>query len=111
MGTECIVLVKYWLSTSLTGEQREDSWGTFSLLCDILTENIQHGRIKSGECGFCLHSFIVIISSPNNHDIFPLVLESLKAVLGTLFSEGTLVDGVIAVLHKLSLALLQAHQR
>ena len=112
--TESIVLVKYWLSSSLTARQRKDSWGTASLLCDILAENIQHARIEPGELGFCLHSFIAIILDPNNNDICPSVLESLKAVLSILFSnttKDTLVDGAITVLQKLSLALLQIHQR
>jgi len=112
--TESIVLVKYWLSSSLTARQRENSWGTMSLLWDILVENIQHGEIEFGELGFCLHSFIAIILDPRNNDICPLVLESLKSILGVLFASATnftLVSGTNAVLRKLSLALLQIHQR
>ena len=112
--TESIVLVKYWLSSSRTSRQRKESWGTLSLLFDICVENIASGRVESGELGFCLQSFIAILLDPTNNEICPLVLESLKAVLGVLFSnttKETLLDGAITVIHKLSLALLQIHQK
>ena len=112
--TESIVLVKYWLSTSQTERQREGSWSTFSLLCDILAENIKSGKVASGELGFCLNAFIAVLLDPQNRSICPLVLETLKFVLSSLFAESTkdkLVDDAISVLHKLSLALLQTHQR
>ena len=111
--TECIVLVKYWLSASHTERLREEAWATLALLCDILSETILSGKIEPGELGFCLHAFIGILLDPQNGVICPSVLESLKAVLQALFSntiKQALVDGVIAVLHKLTLALLQTHQ-
>ena len=112
--TESIVLVKYWLSSSQTTRQREESWGTFSLLCDILAENIKTGKIESGELNFSLNSFIGVLLNPQNNVICPLVLNTLKFVLKALFEKTTkeaLVEGSITVLHKLSLALLQTHQR
>lgn len=113
--TESMVLVKYWLSSSCTKRQREDSWETMALLSEILAESIEQGKIEAGELGFCLHSFIVIILDPTNYDICPSVLKSLKSVLGVLCSsnqtKGTLADGAISILQKLSLALLQIHQR
>ena len=112
--TESFVLVKYWLSSSVTASQRRESWATLALLCDILVEHIQSGEVESGELGFCLQSFIALVLEPANIEICPLVLDSLKAVLKALFSNSTketLADGAIAVVHKLSLALLQTHQR
>jgi len=112
--TETIVITKYWLSSSQTSRQREESWSTMSLLCDILIEYIGNGTVESGELGFSLHSFITIILDPTNVGICSLVLSSLNAVLGALFSTNTkedLVMDVITVLHKLSLALIQTHQR
>ena len=112
--TETIVITKYWLSSSQTSRQREESWSTMSLLCDILIEYIGNGTVESGELGFSLHSFIAIILDPTNVGICSLVLSSLNAVLGALFSTNTkedLVMDVITVLHKLSLALIQTHQR
>ena len=112
--TESIVLVKYWLSSSLTERQRQDTWGTMALLCDILAELMQQGKIEPGELGYSLHSFIAVILDPRNNEIAPSVLDSIKAVLDVLFSKTTketLVNGAIAVIHKLSLALLQIHQR
>ena len=112
--TESFVLVKYWLSSSITAGQRRESWDTMELLCQILAENIRQGRVESGELGFCLHSFIVVILDPYNRKICPMALDSLKAVLGVLFSKHTkaaVIDGAISVLRKLILALLQTHQR
>ena len=112
--TESIVLVKYWLSSSQTSRQREEAWGTFSLLCGILADNIKSGKVESGELGFALNSFIAVLLNPQNTEICPIVLESLKMVLSSLFAntaKETLVEGSISVLHKLSLTLLQTHQR
>lgn len=112
--TESVVLVKYWLSSSQTKHQREQSWKTMALLSDILSELILSGKIEAGELGFCLHSFMAMLLDPENDDICPQVLESLAAVLEALFSKSTketLVVGSMAVLHKLSLALLETHQR
>ena len=111
--TESMIIVKYWLSLSQTERQREESWGTLSMLCEILIENIGDGTVESGELGFCLHSFISIILNPTNIDICPSVLSSLNAVLSSLFSntaKETLLQDVISVIHKLSLALIQIHQ-
>ena len=112
--TECIVLVKYWLSTSLNSRQREDACGTFSLLCVVLQEHIEDGTIQSPELRFCLHSFIAIALDPENSGICPSILESLKGVIRVLFSNLTmksLVEETVSTLHKLCLALLQIHER
>lgn len=112
--TESFVLVKFWLSSSQTVRQREGSWDTMMLLCNILAENIKAGKIESGELVFCLHAFIAILMDINNYEICPSVLRSLKAVLDVLYSSSTdasLVDGTLPILQKLSLALLQIHQR
>lgn len=75
--TKSIVITKYWLASSQTSRQREESWSTMSLLCDILIEYIGNGTVESGELGFCLHSFIAIILDPANIGICSLVLSSL----------------------------------
>ena len=112
--TECIVMVKYWLSESQTVRQREESWATLALLWDVLTENIQTENIESGELGFCLHSYVSVILDPNTEDLCTETFKSLKKVLTVLFSnhiKESLMDDAMPVLMKLSLALLQVHQR
>jgi hypothetical protein len=111
--TESIIIVKYWLSSSQTARQREESWGTLSLLCEILIEYIVNGTVESGELRFCLHSFISVILDPTNTVLCPVVLSSLEDVLGALFSIAAkkYVLDVISVIRKLGLALIQIHQR
>ena len=111
--TESIIIVKYWLSSSQTARQREESWGTLSLLCEILIEYIVNGTLESGELRFCLHSFISVILDPTNTVLCPVVLSSLEDVLGALFSIAAkkYVLDVISVIRKLGLALIQIHQR
>jgi hypothetical protein len=111
--TESIIIVKYWLSSSQTARQREESWGTLSLLCEILIEYIVNGTLESGELRFCLHSFISVILDPTNTVLCPVVLSSLEDVLGALFSIAAkkYVLDVISVIRKLGLALIQIHRR
>ncbi|KAL7471935.1 hypothetical protein ACHAXS_012259 [Conticribra weissflogii] len=111
--TECVVIVKYWLSKSLNAQQRENAGGTFSLLCIILQESIEDCAIQTHELRFCLHSFISIMLEPENSNICPSIVESLKSVLKVLFSASTLeslaVD-ITSTLHKISLSLMQVHK-
>jgi hypothetical protein len=112
--TESIIIAKYWLSSSQTSRQREESWNTMSFLCVILIDFIENGTVKSGELGISLHSFIAIILDPTNMGICSPVLSSLNAVLSALFSTAAneyLVLDNIAALQKLSLALIQTHQK
>jgi hypothetical protein len=112
--TECIVIAKYWLSTSLTVREREDSWRVFELLCTILKETLRDDTISYSELGFALNAFIIVILDENNSKLLPLMLDSLKSVLESLFHESTkttLVEGVLPTLRKLCLALLQVHER
>lgn len=112
--TECVVIAKYWLSSSLTITQREDSWRVFELLCTILEENLHDGTISYSELGFAFNAFITIMLDENNSKLLPTILDSLKCVLGSLFHESSksdLVEGVLPTLRKLCLALLQVHER
>ena len=112
--TECVVIAKYWLSSSLTIRQREDSWRVFELLCTILKETLQDETISYSELGFALNAFITVMLDPNNSKLLPSILDSLKSVLESLFHESTktdLVEGVLPTLRKLCLALLQVHER
>lgn len=112
--TECIVIAKYWLSSSVTDRQREDSWRVFELLCTILKENLHDETISCSELNFALNAFINVVLDEDNNKILPSTLTSLKSVLESLFRESTktaLVDGVLPTLRKLCLALLQLHER
>ena len=112
--TECVVIAKYWLSSSLTIRQREDSWRVFELLCTILKETLHDETISYSELGFALNAFITVMLDQNNSKLLPSILDSLKSVLESLFHESTktdLVEGVLPTLRKLCLALLQVHER
>ena len=112
--TECIVIAKYWLSSSLTVRQREESWRVFELLCTILKETLHDHTISYSELGFALNAFITVMLDENNCKLLPSMLDSLKSVLESLFHESTktaLVEGVLPTLRKLCLALLQVHER
>ena len=111
--TECVVLVKYWLSSSISARQRQETYDTFSLLVSILHDGIANNSVTSSDVGFCLHSFVVIFLDPENAEILPSVFESLGETLKAIFADpsGSIVSGSMAVLHKLTFALLQIHQR
>lgn len=112
--TECVVIAKYWLSSSLTVTQREDSWRVFELLCTILEENLHDDTISCSELGFSFNAFITVMLDENNSKLLPTILDSLKCVLGSLFHESAksdLLEGVLPTLRKLCLALLQVHER
>jgi len=111
--TECVVLVKYWLSCSVSARQRQQTYDTFSLLVSILHDGIANNSVTSSDVGFFLHSFVVIFLDPEMAEILPSVFESLGETLKAMFSDpsGAIVSGSMAVLHKLTLALLQIHQR
>jgi hypothetical protein len=85
-----------------------------SFLCVILIDYIENGTVELGELGISLHSFIAIILDPTNMGICSPVLSSLDAVLSSLFSTAAneyLVLDNIAALQKLSIALIQTHQK
>lgn len=112
--TECVVIAKYWLSSSQTVTQREESWRVFELLCTILEETLRDGTISSSELAFAFNAFIAVVLDENNSKLLPSILDSLKRVLESLFKESTnldLVEGVLPALRKLCLALLKVHER
>lgn len=112
--TECVVIAKYWLSSSLTVTQREDSWRVFELLCTILEETLRDDTISNSELRFAFNAFIVIMLDENNSKLLPSILGSLKYVLESLLQESTnlgLIEGVLPTLRKLCLALLKVHER
>jgi len=102
-----------WLSSSVSARQRQETYDTFSLLVSILHDGIANNSVTSSDVGFCLHSFVVIFLDPENSEILPSVFESLGKTLKAMFADpsGAIVSGSMAVLHKLTFALLQIHQR
>ena len=110
--TECIVIASYWLSSSLNVRQREDSWKVFELLCTIVQETLRDDTMSISELSFFLNAFVTIILDECNRRLLPLILDSLRGVLESLFHESskTAVESVLPTLRKLCLALLQVHE-
>ena len=84
--TECIVIAKYWLSSSMTVRQREDSWRVFELLCTILKETLRDDTISYSELGFALNAFIIVILDENNSKLQGLA-DTFQPVISTRVAE------------------------
>ena len=113
--TELFILSGYWLSSNgVSLRQRDKFWKPIKLLCTILTEQLQEGKISSQELSFCIGFFVSTALDPQNHHLCPYVLQSLSSILKILFYNpkgGAYIEKIIPAIHQLCLALLTIHKK
>ena len=113
--TELFILSGYWLSSNgVSLRQRDKFWKPIKLLCTILTEQLQEGKISSQELSFCIGFFVSTALDPQNHHLCPYVLQSLSSILKILFYNpkgGAYIEKIIPAIHQLCLALLAIHKK